>query len=382
MAKRKRTLNIPRIFQYVTRIGILVFITYVTIAHQLDKSGMPNVHAFCPFGGLEALYKLLASGEYIKKLFPSAIILLGGTVLLTIVLNRAFCGWICPLGTLQAIMDKIARFFKVKRVQVPAKVDRYLSYIKYVILIMVLYFTWRAGALVYEYYDPWAAYAHLTAGFFELYRNYLIGLIFLVVAVVGSVWIPHNFCRYFCPMGAFLSLLAKLSPTKLYRTQATCVSCQKCNRVCPVQIEICDQPKVTSSQCISCGDCVVACPKANCLEYRIGGKFPIRWAVYGVIALMLFFVPVGLAKQMNAWDTMRARRRARSNETGEITSYNVKGSISLESVCEEFNIPIETFIRHFNLPEDINPKARLREIADIHNLRMRDFKDFFAEHGQ
>ena len=136
MAKRKKTPSIPRIFQYVTRIGILAFITYVTIVHQLDKSGTPNIHAFCPFGGLEALYKLLVSGEYIPKLFPSVVILLGGTVLLTIVLNRAFCGWICPLGTLQAIMDKIARFFKIKRVQVPASVDRYLSYIKYLILLI------------------------------------------------------------------------------------------------------------------------------------------------------------------------------------------------------------------------------------------------------
>ena len=262
MAKRKKIPN-SKWFQYVVRVGILAFLTYETVIHQFDKSGVPNVHAFCPFGGLESLYKLLASGEYVQKLFPSALILLIGTVLLTILLNRAFCGWICPLGTLQMLADKVARFFKVKRVQIPTKVDRYLSYLKYVILVLVLFFTWRAGELVYEYYDPWAAYGHLAAGWSELSSKFLIGLVFLVAAVVGSIWIPHNFCRYFCPMGAFLSLLAKISPTQLYRKQDTCTSCQRCNRVCPVQINICAQPKVTSHQCLSCGDCVVACPKSE-----------------------------------------------------------------------------------------------------------------------
>jgi hypothetical protein len=127
---------------------------------------------------------------------------------------------------------------------------------------------------------------------------------------------------------------------------------------------------------------VVACPKANCLEYRIGGKFPIRWAVYGVIALLLFFVPVGLAKQMNAWKTMTTTRELLTDETGAINPYNIKGSMSLENVAKEFNIPIESFIQHFNLPEDIDAKAGLSEIAAAYNLRMRDFREFVAEYGQ
>ncbi len=381
MAKRRK-INVSRIFQYGTRLFILALVTYFAVVHQLHKADTPNPHVFCPFGGLESLYKFVAAGGYIWKIFPATMILLGGTVLLTIVLNRSFCGWICPLGTLQAIVDKIARFFKIQKVQVPAKIDQYLSYIKYVMLVMILYFTWQVGELVYTYYDPWAAYTHLAAGFSELYKNFLIGSIFLLVALVGSIWLPHNFCRYFCPMGAFLSLLAKLSPTKLYRKQETCVSCQKCNRVCPVQIEICAQPKVTSLQCISCGDCVVACPKADCLEYRIGGKRPVHWAVYGIVALVLFFAPVGIAKQMDLWETMGARKGRFTSEIGVKSPDTIKGSMSLENVAEEFNIPIEAFMQQFNLPKNIDANAKLSEIAAAHNLRMRGFRDFIAEYMQ
>ncbi|MBD3305402.1 4Fe-4S binding protein, partial [candidate division KSB3 bacterium] len=191
--------NITRGAQNLTRLVVLGVVTYFALMHQLKGVLVaPNAHVFCPFGGLESLYKLVAEGGYIKKIFPATMVLLVGSVLLTVVLNRAFCGWICPLGTLQAIFARIAKFFKIKKIQVPAQVEQALSYLKYVLLIVILYFTWRVGDLVYAYYDPWAAYTHVAAGFGELYDEFLIGTLFLLVGMVGSLWLPNNFCRYFC----------------------------------------------------------------------------------------------------------------------------------------------------------------------------------------
>lgn len=378
---KKQGIHRTRLLQYVVRFSILGVVTYFAVEHQIHKSAAPNVHAFCPFGGLEALYQFVAAGGYIRKIFPSTMILLGGTILLTILLNRAFCGWICPLGTLQMIPHKIARFFKIKPLKIPQKLDRGLSYLKYGILAIVLYFTWQAGELVYDAYGPWAAYAHLAGGFEELFSKFLIGTIFLLLAVVGSLWIPHNFCRYFCPMGAFLSLVAKLSPTKLYRT-ASCFTCKKCDRNCPVQIDLCKAPKVKSTECISCGDCLVGCPGKDCLEYRTGGKFPVRWALYGVLALVLFFTPVVIAKQVGAWKTMETARDILSDPSGIPNPYNIKGKVSLAEVAREFQIPLLAFVAHFQLPEVVDPDQRLKDIADTHGLRMRDFKEFAAEYLQ
>ena len=199
------TNKLSRVFQYGVKIFILALATYLAVIHQLKGVlEAANAHAYCPFGGLESIYKLILSGGYISKIMPATMILLGITVLLAVLLNRAFCGWICPLGTLQTLFDRLGRFLKIKKVQVTPKLERSLQYLKYAGLVVILYFTWRIGDLVYGPYDPWAAYAHIAGGLSELYADFLIGSLFLIAALVGSLWLPDNFCRYFCPMGAFL----------------------------------------------------------------------------------------------------------------------------------------------------------------------------------
>jgi len=384
---RTKTLKLSRGFQYGTRIAILVLATTLAVLHQINKSN-PNAHVFCPFGGLESLYQFLANGGYLRRIMPATMILFGGAVILTILLNRAFCGWICPLGTLQMLADKIARFFKVKRIQVPQKLERSLSLLKYGVLALTLYFTWKVGDLVYEAYDPWAAYAHLGGDWAELTDRFLIGLIFLGVAIIGSIWIPYNFCRYFCPMGAFLSILSKFSPTKLHVMQKTCTSCQKCANVCPiqidvccpVQIDVCAQPKVSSSQCLSCGDCVVACPQSNCLEPRMAGTFRMKWVVYGVAALVLFFTPVLLSKQAGAWKSGTTATEKVTDSAGMKNPYYIRGSMGLKEACDEFQIPLDRFIMTFNLPMDIDTNMRIKDVATAAGVSMRDLKEFAAQY--
>ena len=79
---KERTLT--RIFQNGTRLFIVVLATYFAVIHQLKGVlGAPNAHVFCPFGGLETLYKFLAGGGYIKKIFPATMILFAVVVVLT-----------------------------------------------------------------------------------------------------------------------------------------------------------------------------------------------------------------------------------------------------------------------------------------------------------
>ena len=370
-----------RIFQYGVRVAILVFATYLAVMHQLKGVlAAPNAHVYCPFGGLETLYKFLASGGYITKIMPATLILFVIAVVLVFVLNRAFCGWICPLGTLQMLSDRLARALRIKKVTVPPTVERFAQYLKYAGLFVILYFTWKVGELVYAPYDPWAAYAHLAAGFEELFGEFLIGAIFLLAAVIGSLWLPNNFCRYFCPMGAFLGLLSKLSPTRISRSETSCINCKKCDRVCPAQIAISTTPAVKSPECFACGDCVAACPVKNTLGVSIQRKISLNWLIYGIAALVLFFGSIEAAKLAGIWKTSYASAmEALSDDSGAKNPELIRGSMTLAVVSKEFGIPVEAFVKHFNLPEATNPEMMLKEIAAANNLGSETFLEGIRE---
>ncbi len=376
--------KISRIVQDTVKILILLLATYFAVMHQMKGVLVaPNAHVFCPFGGLETLYKFVAEGGYIKKIMPATMVVFFASVALAILLNRAFCGWICPLGTLQTIFDRIGRFFKIKKLRVPQNVEMGLSWLKYGILAAALYFTWRAGELVYAAYDPWSAYTHIAAGFEELYSEMLIGSIFLLVALIGSLWLPSNFCRYFCPMGAFLSFFSKFSPTKIYRNETSCINCKKCDRVCPAQIEISTTPAVSSAQCLSCGDCVETCPVADTLYYSVQNKWKMTWLVYGIVTVVIFFAPVLVAKQLGIWKTnFSSAAEVLVDDSGKKNPANIKGSMPLDVIAKEFEIPVDAFFKRFNLPEGTNPGDMVKNIVHPLDLETEDIRAFILEYQE
>ncbi|GAI30879.1 unnamed protein product, partial [marine sediment metagenome] len=160
-------------------------------------------------GGIATLYKVVADGTFIHRTRPSAIILLLGTVVLALAFRRAFCGWICPLGAMQELFATLGRRLHWRRPTHDNKIDGSLRWVKYLLLFVILFFTYRTGELVFSPYDPWASYAHLTAGWGEIAEEFLIGTIILVAALLGSMFIDRPFCRYLCPLGALLGVISK-----------------------------------------------------------------------------------------------------------------------------------------------------------------------------
>jgi NAD-dependent dihydropyrimidine dehydrogenase PreA subunit len=253
-------------------------------------------------------------------------------------------------------------------------------------LAVILYFTWRIGDLVYAPYDPWAAYVHIAAGWSELYEEFLIGTLFLIAALIGSLWLPNNFCRYFCPMGAFLGILSKLSPTRIGRNESTCINCKKCDRVCPAQIDISTQPAVRSPECLACGDCVAQCPVAETLEFKAAGRLTLHWLLYGILAAVLFFGPVWIAERFGYWKTGHTTAaEALTDQTGKKNPANIRGSMSLEVVSREFSVPVEAILTRFNLPADTKPGEMLKNLAAKNNLPTEGFvggvRKFIAEYA-
>ena len=103
--------------------------------------------------------------------------------------------------------------------------------------------TWQAAALVMRPYDPWAAYAHITSA--ELMTEFGIGVAILGISLAGSLVYERFFCKYLCPMGAFLGIFSKVSFSGIRRDADACINCSVCDKACPMNLDVSTADTVT-----------------------------------------------------------------------------------------------------------------------------------------
>lgn len=263
--KKVRKRNIRLILQAF----FFVLIAIIAVNKTLTESGngIPlfseaSLHALCPFGGVVTLYNLATLGIFIKKIHVSSVILMSIVFALAVLFGPVFCGWVCPLGTIQEWIGKVGRRIFKRRFNnfVPVKLDRVLRYMRYVVLIWVVFVTARSGYLLFEQVDPYNA-------LFTFWSDEvsLPSLIILSITLILSLFVERPWCKYLCPYGALLGLTNKIRIFKIRREPSTCVNCNKCTNSCPMNIKVSQKEKISDHQCISCYECTSErnCPIPN-----------------------------------------------------------------------------------------------------------------------
>jgi polyferredoxin len=172
-------------------------------------------------------------------------------LVITFVFGRVYCGYVCPYGAIQELIN-------VKNIKIPKKVDRYLKYIKYVLLV-----TLPVISIIVGYEFGFEAPFKTVFNFSFL----LVPLIITIGFAFISIFSNRFFCRYICPYGALMGLISKISIFRLFKDE-DCIKCGLCVKACP-QGAMCS-PGESKSECIVCGKCIEKCPK-DCLKIK-GGK--------------------------------------------------------------------------------------------------------------
>lgn len=329
-----------QIIRLIIQLAFLAIVTIASIRHQLlggGPKGVPPIDSLCPFGGMEALYKFIITGQFIDKLDWSVFALLGGTIILAIVAGRYFCGWICALGTMQELFGKLGFVIFKKKFEIPAKIDKPLRYLKYGVLIWALYFTWQTGTLFIRPYDPFAAYGHISAGWTELWGGFAVGLIVLIVSLVASMFYDRFFCKYACPLGGLLGIISKISIFKIKREKDSCISCSICTRKCPVNIDVAKQDKIDSAECIGCLECVSSCPTGKgTLKTTILGK-NVNPMVIAIVGVAIYLGIVGIANLTGYWHTEKSLSEIAATG-GELNPDNIKGYMTIKDISETYKV--------------------------------------------
>lgn len=252
-------------------------IALIAVNHSIAEAGgtlIPlvgdaSLHAICPFGGVVTLYNLFTLGTFIQKIHVSSMILLVIVLALTLLAGPVFCGWVCPLGSIQEWTGRLGRrIFKGRYNRiVPMAVHRYLKYFRYVVLVFVVVVTARSGYLMFASIDPYNA-------LFTFWTDEvaLPAVMVLLATLLLSLAVERPWCKYACPYGALLGIVGKFRIFKIRRNPATCISCAKCDKSCPMLIEVSGQEAVSDQQCISCYECTSerSCPVPDTVNVQLG----------------------------------------------------------------------------------------------------------------
>lgn len=364
--------------RWVVLGAVLTGMTAITLVHQQSRGAgrWAGVDFLCPFGGLETLYSLLAGGGFLRHTAASAVILLVGMLAMAVAFRRSFCGMLCPLGTLQGIFGAAGRRLFGRRPTVPAAVDRVARYLKYAVFAFFLLWTWQAAELVMRPYDPWVAWAHLTAA--DRFTTYGVGLVVLVASLAGSLVYERFFCKYLCPAGALLGLLSRVSFLNIRRDAAACIDCGRCDKACMMNVEVATADVVTSSECISCNECVNACPVPGALKVTAAGGSRVPALAAGAVVLALMVAIVGATTLSGSFDwRMESRAEARGAGhsgggegqgpgEGQGTDSPIKGWMSFADIAALTGIPLADFGAEWGVP------------TEALGLPMKDIKDAYG----
>ncbi len=349
-----------RTISQIIVLGIILFLAFTHQQYGIEKAS--PIHAYCPFGALEGILTYIFSGQFIMKLYRSNFILLAIFTLLTIFFGRVFCGFFCPLWAISERLRSLGRKLWIKRdLELPAKLDKYFRYIKYIVLLVIVYFSFRETALVFDSYDPFSAFAHLGNEFEELIFAYSV-LAFVVITAFFSKW---RWCRYLCPLWAFFWIIKKLNLFKLKRDNNTCISCGICTRSCPANLKIKTEDQITHPDCISCMECVNDCPKNSLDIYILGKKIKKQTFIWLVVGI--FFISLGLVTLTPIWQTKPVSNIV--NEQWIINVMNIRGSNTLQYVIDTTKVPFEYFQNELNLPIDTTRTMKLKEIGPTYDIK-------------
>ncbi len=245
-----------------------------------------NCERWCPFGGVEAIYTYAVEGNMLCSLGVSNFFILGGVLATALLIRRAFCGYMCPIGAISEWINIVGRRVRLPQFLLAKAIDRVLSFLKYAMLAVILILTYRAGELIFRGYDP--CYALIGRHGEDItYWAYVVS----GVVVVVSLFVVMPFCRWFCPLAAVLNLFSRFGWARIQRDTETCHDCGRCARRCPMAIDVDQAEHVTEARCISCLACVEACPssKSQSKALHWGPRFPRsqRWSQTVLVALLL-----------------------------------------------------------------------------------------------
>jgi polyferredoxin len=197
------------------------------------------------------------TGIFTRVLIHYAIAKIAGPL----IWGRGYCGWACYTAAL----------FEWLPINENKKISKKYTYIRIPVLIISLLIPFIFIQTGYDYLNK-----HIDSPVFgfpiqhykiDQFIWFIIGnIIYYIIGIILALIFKKKraFCKIFCPVSLVMKLQTRISLAKLSPSGNKCIECRKCNKGCPMDVDIMkyikNGQKIVSSECILCGNCVKNCP--------------------------------------------------------------------------------------------------------------------------
>jgi len=261
----------------------------------------PGVEGWLPIAGLMNLKVFLLTHK-LPALHPATLFLLTAFLTISLLLRKAFCSWLCPVGTISEWLWKAGRRIFGRNFALPRWLDIALRSLKYVLLGLFVYVVAKMSVdAIHAFLEsPYGLIADVKMlNLFRLMST--TTAVVLGVLAIASILVENFWCRYLCPYGALTGLLALVSPLRIRRDARLCIDCAKCAKACPSRLPVDVLVTIRSAECLGCMECVNACPAEGALDMKVFARKRVRpWMIAAGIAVV-FFGLVGYAQLSGHW---------------------------------------------------------------------------------
>jgi polyferredoxin len=254
---------------------------------------------------------LLVTGS-VPEVHPAALFLLAACLAVSFIFRKAFCSWLCPVGTVSEWLWHGGQELFGRNAAPPRWLDVPLRGLKY---LLFGFFAWAivqmsAGDIRAFMESPYGLVADVKMLNFFRHPGTTSAAV-LVVLVALSVVVKNAWCRYLCPYGALVGLVSLVSPARIRRDEHACIDCAKCARACPSALPVDRLASVRSAECTGCLECVAVCPAAGALDLALPRRRPIRATTVAVGIALVVAGFVAWGRLSGHWETPEADRAYR-----------------------------------------------------------------------
>jgi len=199
------------------------------------------------------IHSLLGGFRWELFLLNPLVFILWGFVAVALLFwgRGVYCGWLCPFGALQELVNIVARRFNIHQIRVPWGLHERLWPIKYVIFLAILAISlnWINSAYMLAEVEPFK-----TVIILKFMRQWPF-VVYAVALLVAGIFIERFYCRYLCPLGAALAIPARMRMFEWLKRRRQCGrECRICASKCTVQA-IHPMGNINPNECIYCLRC-------------------------------------------------------------------------------------------------------------------------------